>query len=90
MCLRLTVLSMWGLGGLEVFGICSRRLVYHEVTEARSNNIRNLICEDLKIPLLVIRLEVTGLKKTRLVYVLDLFKGSGEERWCDLVCEKSL
>ena len=55
------------------FGICSRRLVYHEVTEARSNNIRNLICEDLKIPLLVIRLEVTGLKKTRLVYLLDLF-----------------
>ena len=55
------------------FGICSRRLMYHEVTEARSNNIRNLICEDLKIPLLVIRLEVTGLKKTRLVYLLDLF-----------------
>ena len=55
------------------FRICSRRLVYHEVTEARSNNIRNLICEDLKIPLLVVRLEVTGLRKTRLVYLLDLF-----------------
>ena len=45
----------------------------------------NLICGDLKILLVVIGLEVTGLKKTELVYLLDLFGRRVEERWCDLV-----
>ena len=27
-----------GVGRLQVFGICNRRLVYSEVVEARSNN----------------------------------------------------
>ena len=51
---------------------------------------KNLTCGDLEILLVVIRLGETGLKKTRLVYLLDLFEGRGEEGWCDLVCEKPL
>ena len=39
---------------------------------------------------MVIRLGVTGLKKTELGYLLDLFGGMGEEGWCDLVYVKSL
>ena len=35
---------------------------------------------------MVIRLGVTGLSKTRGVYLLDLFKGKGEKGQCDLVC----
>ena len=37
--------------------------------------IRNLTCGDLEIPLVMIRLEVIGLKKNRFVYLLDLFGG---------------
>ena len=62
-------------------GICSHRLVYKEVLEARSNyqTVRNLTSGDLGIPLVEIRLGVTGLKKTRVVYLLDLFeRRSGE------------
>ena len=40
--------------------------------------IRNLICGDLEILLVVIRLAVTGLKKTGFMYLLDLFVGMGE------------
>ena len=35
--LRLKVLSMWDMDGLQVYRICSRRLVYSYVVEARSN-----------------------------------------------------
>ena len=75
MYLRLKVLLMWSVGGLQVYGIYCR----NEVVEAR-----------LEIPLVVIRLGVTGLKKTGLVYVLDLFGAMGEEGWWDLVCVKHL
>ena len=37
--------------------------------------IRNLTSGDLGIPLVMIRLGVTGLKNTRIVYLLDLFEG---------------
>ena len=37
--------------------------------------IRNLTCGDLEIPLVMIRLEVIGLKKNGFVYLLDLFGG---------------
>ena len=37
--------------------------------------IKILNCGDLEIPLVAIRLGVTGLKKTGLVYFLDLFRG---------------
>ena len=41
--------------------------------------IRNLTCSDLEIPLLVIGLGITELKKTRFVYLLDIFLGKGGE-----------
>ena len=47
--------------------------------------IRNLTSGDLVILLVVIRLGVTRLKKTRVVYLLDLFEGKGEKGKCDLV-----
>ena len=52
--------------------------------------VRNLTCGNLEIPLVVIRLRVTGLKKTGFVYLLDLFGGRVEEGWCDFVCVERL
>ena len=52
--------------------------------------IRDLTSDDLRIVLVVTRLGVTGLKKTRVVYVLDLFEGKGEKKQCDLVCVERL
>ena len=49
-------------------------------------NIRNITSSDLVVPLVVIQLGVTGLRKTRVVYLLDLFEGRGEKGQCDLVC----
>ena len=53
MGLRLKVLSIWVVGGLQVYGICSRRLLYSEVVEVRSNykksylwGFRNPACGD--------------------------------------------
>ena len=40
--------------------------------------------------LVVIWLGVTGLKKTRVVYLLDLFEGREENGPCDLVWMESL
>ena len=48
-----------------------KHLRYHQTK-------RNLTCGDLEIPLVVIGLGVTGLKKTGFVYFLDLF---GERGW---------
>ena len=48
-----------------------------QVVEALSN-YKNVNCGDLEVLLVVIRLGVTGLKKTGLVYHLDLFEGMGE------------
>ena len=42
--------------------------------------MRNLICGDLEILLVVIRLGVYGLKKTEMLYLLDLFLGKGAEK----------
>ena len=61
--------------------------VYKEVVGALSNcNVRNLTSGDLVILLVVIRPGVTGLKKTRLVYLPDQFEGRGEKEQFDLVC----
>ena len=49
-----------------------------------SQTIRNLTSGDLVIALVVIRLGVTGLQKTRSVYLLDLFERRGEKGQCDL------
>ena len=54
------------------------RLVSKEVIEAQSA-IRNLTSGDLGISLVVVRLGVTGLKKTRVVYLLDLFERREEK-----------
>ena len=56
--------------------------VYKEEVEAFSG--------DLGIPLVVIRLGLTGLKKTTVVYLLELFQGRGEKGQCDLVCVEHL
>ena len=40
--------------------------------------------------LVVIWLGVTGLKKTRVVYLLDLFEGREENEPCDLMWMESL
>ena len=50
--------------------------------------VRNLTAGDT--PLVVIRLEVTRLKKIRLVYLLDLFKGRWEKGQCNLECVEHL
>ena len=47
--------------------------------------MRNLTSGDLGILLVVIQLRVTGLKKTKVVYLLDLFEGRGEKGQCNLV-----
>ena len=56
----------------------------------QDQTVKNLIFGDLEIPLVVIRVGVTELKKTGLVYLLDMFGGRGEEEWCDLVCKTPL
>ena len=50
--------------------------------------IRDLTCRNLEILPVVVRLGVTRLKKTKLVYLLDLFgrRGKKKEGWCGLVC----
>ena len=63
---------MWGKSELQVPEICSRRLVYCEVVEVRSNYMKS--CDDLEIPLVMIRLGVTVLKKTE--YLLGVFGGN--------------
>ena len=58
---------------------CTVKQLRHDET------VRNLTYGDLEIPLAVIRLGVTGLKKTELVYLLDMFGGSGKKGWYPLV-----
>ena len=60
-------------------GCCTRKCLRYYQT------LRNLTFGDLGILLVVIRLGVTGLKKTRVVYVLDFFQGSGKTGQFDLV-----
>ena len=52
--------------------------------------MRNLTSGDLGILLVVIQLRVTGLKKTKVVYLLDLFEGRGEKGQWDFVCLERL
>ena len=56
---------MWGVGRLRVHGIFSLILVYKDVV------VRTLTCGDLVIPLVVIRLGVTGLKNAGSVDVFS-------------------
>ena len=75
---------MWGVGGLQVNGICSRRLCTRNWLRF-GQTIRTLTSSDLEIPLAVTWLGVTGLKNTRVVYLLDLSEGRGENGQCGLV-----
>ena len=47
--------------------------------------MRNLTSSDFGIPLVVIQLGVTGLKKTKVVYLLELSEGSEEKEQCNSV-----
>ena len=60
---------MWGVGRLQVHRI--RRKTWLDLDKT----IRNLTSGDLGIPLVVIQLGLTGLKKTSVEYLLDLFEG---------------
>ena len=60
---------MWGVGRLQVHRI--RRKTWLGLDKT----IRNLTSGDLGIPLVVIQLGLTGLKKTSVEYLLDLFEG---------------
>ena len=53
-------------------------------------SLRNLTSGNLGIPLVVIRLGVTGQKKTTVVYLLDLFERKVERGQCDLMCVERL
>ena len=60
---------MWGVGRLQVHRI--RRKTWLDLDKT----IRNLTSGDLGIPLVVIQLGLTGLKKTSVECLLDLFEG---------------
>ena len=51
--------------------------------------ILNLVPGNIGILLVVVRLGVAGLKKIRVMYLLDLFEGRGEKGQCDLACMES-
>ena len=52
--------------------------------------MRNLTSGDLGILLVVIQQGVTRLKRTKVVYLLDLFEGRGEKEQFNLVCFERL
>ena len=80
--------GMWGVCGVWVeckcmefvaAGCCTSKWLRFDQTR------RNLTSGYLEILLVVSRLGVTGLKITRIVYLLHLFEGRGENGQCDLV-----
>ena len=54
-----------------------------------SQTILNLVPGNIGILLVVVRLGVAGLKKIRVMSLLDLFEGRGEKGQCDLACMES-
>ena len=62
-------------GAPAVHGIRSCKLMWLKLYQT----MRNLTSGDLGILLVVIQLGVTGLKKTKVVYLFDLFEGRGEK-----------
>ena len=65
--------------GFVVGGCCTREWLMFDQT------IRNDTSSDLGIPREVIRLGVTGLKKTSVLYLLDLTEGKGKKGQCNFV-----
>ena len=79
--------GLWGECGVWVdckcmefvaAGCCTRKWL------SLDQIIRNLTSCDLRISLAMSRLGVTGLKKTRVVYLLGLFEGRRENEQCAL------
>ena len=70
---------MWGVGRLQVHGICNPRLVQGKAVRL-DQNVRNITCGEL----------VTGSKKTGFLYLLELFGERKEKGWCDLLCVEHL
>ena len=66
-----------------VIGWCTRKWLMLKQTI-------NLTSGNLGIQLVVIQLEVTRLKTTRVVYLLDLFEGRREKGQYNLVCVECL
>ena len=48
-------------------------------------SVTNLTSGDLRIPVVVIRLTVSGLEKARVVYLVGLFEGKGPNKQWDLL-----
>ena len=89
MCLRLKLLPIWGVGGLPVYGICSRRLVNSEVVEAGSDyqksylqRFRNTACGD--------SIGNNHIQKDRVIVPPGIVLGKGKEGLCGLVRVKCL
>ena len=71
---------MWGVGRLQVHGICARRQVYREVVEARSNYITAWG-------------DPTGsnrIEKDRVRVPPGLVRRKKEKKQCGLVCVERL
>ena len=63
---------MWGVGKLQLHGLCTHRLVHKEMLR-NHRSIRDLTSGALEIAFVVIRLEVTRPKNTGFVCLLDFF-----------------
>ena len=62
-----------------ITGLCTRKcLRIHRA-------IRGFTCATFEFSFVVIRLRVTGPKKTGFVCLLDLLEGRGKKRWCGLM-----
>ena len=70
---------MWGVGEMEVHGICNHSLVYREVVVRLDQTLRNLTFGDVETSLVVIRPGVTRLKKTGFLYLLVIVWGKEGE-----------
>ena len=82
---RLEVLQILGVGGLEVHGICIRRLVYRGVNEGRWDYMKSYLCWCRNVACA----DSTGsnrIEKDRVGVPPGLVWGKVEKRWRDLVC----
>ena len=81
---------MEGVNRLQVDGIRSPRLLYKVMVELLPNHKKSNFWWYENLDSSMIRLGVIGFKKTRVMYLLNLFEGRGEIEQCDLVCMELL
>ena len=81
---------MEGVNRLQVDGIRSPRLLYKVMVELLPNYKKSNFWWYENLDSSMIRLGVIGFKKTRVMYLLNLFEGRGEIEQCDLVCMELL